>query len=169
MRKLLFLLFPFIFVSCASVSVSKNKLDRNGNYIDKSFTHTIIVEKSSSLSAFGVMSKEWEELFEDSLIYKAYGKGNSFMSKTEVKQFTCDAIKLLSNIKKKKFAAIVEEKDSINTTYWNQSSKIGTITTNSYTPLEKYDFSCYAIMFDNEELTPLLREVFGKIQIITVK
>ena len=163
MRKLLIVLMSFLFVSCVSVSNSKLK---GGNYIDKSFTHTIIVTKTTPLVEFGITSEEWKTLFNDSLLYKAYGKGNAFMSKSEVKSFTCDAIRLTARNKQKHFIAIVEGQSGSSTLYLGQSYNIGNVTTHSYSPVEKYDFSCIAIMFDNEDLIPVLREAFGRIQII---
>ena len=163
MRKLLIVLMSFLFVSCVSVSNSKLK---GGNYIDKSFTHTITVEKTTPLVEFGITSEEWEEYFNDSLLYKAYGKGNAFMSKSEVKSFTLDAIRLTARNKQKHFIAIVEGQSGSSALYLGQSYNIGSVTTYSLSPVEKYDFSCLAIMFDSEDLIPVLREAFGRIQII---
>ena len=163
MRKFLIILMSLLFVSCVSVSNSNLK---GGNYIDKSFTHTITVEKTTPLVEFGITSEEWQEYFNNSLLYKAYGKGNGFMSASEVKSFTCDAIRLTARNKQKHFIAIVEGQSGSSTLYLGQSSKIRNITTHNYTPIEKYDFSCYAIMFDNEDLIPVLRENFGRIQVI---
>ena len=169
MRKLLILLLPLFLFGCASVTPSRDKLDYNGNYIDKSFTHTITVTKTDSLSSFGVTSKEWEELFNDSLIYKAYGKGNGYMSQSEVKQFTYDAIKITAKNSRIKFFAITEGQINSKTMFIGQSSTVGSITTHNYSPIEKYDFSCYAIMFDSEDLVPLLREAFGRVQIFSAE
>ena len=163
MRKLLIVLMSFLFVSCVSVSNSKLK---GGNYIDRSFTHTIIVTKTTPLVEFSITPEEWEKSFNDSLLYKAYGKGNAFMSKSEVKSFTLDAIRLTARNKQKHFIAIVEGQSGSNTLYLGQSYNIGSVTTHSLSPVEKYDFSCIAIMFDSEELIPVLREVFGRIQIV---
>ena len=163
MKKVLFVLLPFLFVSCVSISNSKLK---GGNYIDKSFTHTIIVTKMTPLVEFGITTEEWETLFNDSLLYKAYGKGNAFMSKSEVKSFTLDAIRLTARNKQKHFIAIVEGQSGSSTLYLGQSYNIGSITTHSLSPVEKYDFSCLVIMFDSEDLIPVLREAFGRIQII---
>ena len=163
MKKLLIVLISFLFVSCVSVSNSKLK---GGNYIDRSFTHTIIVTKTTPLVEFGITTEEWEKFFNDSLLYKAYGKGNAFMSKSEVKSFTLDAIRLTARNKQKHFIAIVEGQSGSSTLYLGQSYNIGNVTTHSYSPLEKYDFSCLAIMFDSEELIPVLREAFGRIQIV---
>lgn len=163
MKKFLFVLLPFLFVSCVSVSNSKLK---GGNYIDKSFTHTITVVQTTPLVEFGITTEEWKEYFNDSLIYKAYGKGNAFMSKSEVKSFTCDAIKLTARNKQKRFIAIVEGQNGSSTLFFGQSHNIGSVTTHSFSSVEKYDFSCLAIMFDSEDLIPALREAFGRIQII---
>ena len=163
MKKVLFVLLPFLFVSCVSISNSKLK---GGNYIDKSFTHTIIVTKMTPLVEFGITTEEWETLFNDSLLYKAYGKGNAFMSKSEVKSFTLDAIRLTARNKQKHFIAIVEGQSGSSTLYLGQSYNIGSITTHSLSPVEKYDFSCLVIMFDSEDLIPVLREAFGRIQIV---
>jgi hypothetical protein len=152
-----------LFVSCVSVSNSKLK---GSNYIDKSFTHTITVEKTTPLVEFGITSEEWQEYFNDSLLYKAYGKGNAFMSKSEVKSFTLDAIRLTARNKQKHFIAIVEGQSGSSTLYMGQSYNIGSVTTHSLSPVEKYDFSCIAIMFDSEDLIPVLREAFRRIQII---
>ena len=163
MRKLLIVLMSFLFVSCVSISNSKLK---GGNYIDRSFTHTIIVTKTTPLVEFGITPEEWEEYFNDSLLYKAYGKGNGYMSASEVKSFTLDAIRLTARNKQKHFIAIVEGQSGSSTLYLGQSYNIGSVTTHSLSPVEKYDFSCLAIMFDNEELIPGLREAFGRIQIV---
>lgn len=153
----------FLFVSCVSISNSKLK---GGNYIDRSFTHTIIVTKTTPLLEFGITSEEWKEYFNDSLLYKAYGKGNAFMSKSEVKSFTCDAIRITAKNKGLKYAALIEGQSNTQTSFIGQSSNIGSITIHNYSPLEKYDYSCIVVMFDNEELIPGLREAFGRIQII---
>jgi hypothetical protein len=163
MRKLLIVLMSFLFVSCVSISNSKLK---GGNYIDRSFSHTIIVTKTTPLVEFGITTEEWEKSFNDSLLYKAYGKGNAFMSESEVKNFTLDAIRLTARNKQKHFIAIVEGQSGSNTLYLGQSYNIGSVTTHSLSPVEKYDFSCLAIMFDNEDLIPGLREAFGRIQIV---
>lgn len=169
MKKFLILLFPVLFFSCATVKTSKDRLNRNGNYIDKSFTHSITVEKTSPLAEFGITSEEWQSYFNDSLLYKAYGKGNGYMSKADVKNFTCDAVKITTKNRRKKYAAIIGEQNSVNKSFMSQSTSNGFITTQNYTPIEKHDFSCYAVMFDNEDLIPLLREAFGAIQVITVQ
>ena len=163
MKKFLFVLLPFLFISCVSVSNSKLK---GGNYIDKSFTHTITVVQTTPLVEFGITTEEWEKSFNDSLLYKAYGKGNGYMSKNEVKSFTLDAIRLTARNKQKHFIAIVEGQSGSSTSFLGQSYNIGSVTTHSLSPVEKYDFSCIAIMFDNEDSIPGLREAFGRIQII---
>lgn len=163
MKKVLILVLCVFLVGC--VSTSRSKLDYKGNYIDKSFTHTITVERATPLSEFGLTPEEWKTNFYDALLYKAYGKGNGFMTREEVKQFTCDAVKITTNNRHKKYAAIVEGQSGIQTSFLGQSSK----TVSIYSPIEKYDFSCYAVMFDNEALIPSLREAFGRIQIITVE
>ena len=163
MKKFLIVLLSFLFVSC--VTISEDKL-KGGNYIDKSFTHTITVTKTTPLVEFGITTEEWKEYFNDSLIYKAYGKGNGYMTASEVKQFTCDAIRLTARNKQKHFIAIVEGQSGSSTSFIGQSYNIGSITTHNFSSVEKYDFYCLAIMFDSEDLIPALREAFGRIQII---
>ena len=73
-----------LFLSCASVSVSRDKL-RDGNYIDNSLTHSIAVVRTYPLQEFGITPEEWKTHFDNSLLYRASGSGNGFMSKSEVK------------------------------------------------------------------------------------
>ncbi len=157
MKKCLFLLLSIFFVSCTSVKASRDKLDYNANYIDKSFTHTITVIRSDSLSEFGITSEEWKNYFDNSIIYKASGAGNGFMSKTDVKKYTYDAIKISIKNRRRKYGAIINEQD--DTSYSSYNSSL----------IENHDYSCSVVMFDNEDLIPILREAFGKIQVITVQ
>lgn len=166
MKKVFLLFLPFLFISCVSVSNSKLK---GGNYIDRSFTHTITITKTTPLTEFGITQEEWDNYFKNCLIYKAYGKGNAFMSKSEVKSFTCDAIRITAKNKGLKYAALIEGQSNIQTSFIGQSSNIGSMTIHNYSPVEKYDYSCCVVMFDREDLTPLLREAFGRIQIITAR
>ena len=153
MKKLLFLFIPFLFISCTSVKVSRDKL-RDGNYIDRSFTHSIEVIRVYPMAEFGITPEEWKTYFDNSLIYRASGSGNGFMSQSEVKQFTLEAIKLTTKNRHKKYSAIVEGHSG------------STISAYNYSITEKYDYSCNAIMFDNEDLIPILRETFGRLQIL---
>ena len=152
-KRFLFLFLPFLFLSCASVSVSRDKL-RDGNYIDNSFTHSIAVVRTYPLQEFGITPEEWKTHFDNSLLYRASGSGNAFMSKEEVKGFTFDAVRITTKNRHRKYSAIVEGKNGT------------TLYADKYSLTEKYDFSCYAIMFDNEDLIPVLRETFGRLQIL---
>lgn len=153
MKRFLFLFLPFLFLSCASVSVSRDKL-RDGNYIDRSFTHTIEVVRVYPMAEFGITPEEWRTYFDNSLIYRASGSGNGFMSKEDVKGFTFDAVRITTKNRHRKYSAIVEGKNGT------------TLYADKYSLTEKYNFSCYAIMFDNEDLIPVLRETFGRLQIL---
>lgn len=153
MKRFLFLFLPFLFLSCASVSVSRDKL-RDGNYIDNSLTHSIAVVRTYPLQEFGITPEEWKTHFDNSLLYRASGSGNGFMTQSEVKQFTLEAIKLTTKNRHRKYSAIVEGRSG------------STISVYNYSLSEKYDYSCSAIMFDNEDLIPVLRETFGRLQIL---
>ena len=153
MKRFLFLFLPFLFFSCASVSVSRDKL-RDGNYIDNSLTHSIAVVRTYPLQEFGITPEEWKTHFDNSLLYRASGSGNGFMTQSEVKQFTLEAIKLTTKNRHRKYSAIVESKSG------------STISVYNYSLSEKYDYSCNAIMFDNEDLIAILRETFGRLQIL---
>ncbi len=156
MKRVLLLLLPFLLISCASVSVSRDKL-RDGNYIDNSLTHSIAVVRTYPLQEFGITPEEWKTYFDNSLLYRASGSGNAFMSKEDVKGFTFDAVRITTKNRHRKYSAIVEGKNGT------------TLYADKYSLTEKYDFSCYAIMFDNEDLIPALREMFGRIQVLQVK
>lgn len=106
------------------------------------------------LQEFGITPEEWKTYFDNSLIYRASGSGNGFMTKEDVKGFTFDAVRITTKNRHRKYSAIVEGKNGT------------TLYADKYSLTEKYNFSCYAIMFDNEDLIPVLRETFGRLQIL---
>jgi hypothetical protein len=106
------------------------------------------------LQEFGITPEEWKTHFDNSLLYRASGSGNGFMSKEDVKGFTFDAVRITTKNRHRKYSAIVEGKNGT------------TLYADKYSLTEKYNFSCYAIMFDNEDLIPILRETFGRLQIL---
>ena len=167
MKKIIIILLSVLFASC--VTVSKENLKLNGSYIDESFTHKITVKKSTPLAEFGINQEEWETLFSNSLLYKAHGEGNAFMALDDVKQYTCEAIKLTTRRQRMNYAALIEPTANSKTGISGFTTFQNNIATSHYSQTNKYSFDSYVIMFENEDLLPLLRETFGRIQVLKTR
>lgn len=178
--KKLFLTFVIIasilLTSC--ISASDSYLQSNGNYLDEGYTHTISVKKLNILNEFGITQQEWNSCFKGLPIYRAYSAGNAYASRAEVEQRAYDAIKIVAKNRKAQYAALIGKNTNIqksissyttyvNSQFYGNDGYRATISTpqKRYYDVEKYCFDCYVIFFDSADKIPIIRDVFGNINV----
>ncbi len=148
----------FCLVSC--ISVDDSHLQANGDYVSESGPfggqHKFLVQKTSSLTAFGITKKDWQEKYGEAEIYKAFSwLGGSLHTKEEVKQKALDAIKVVANNRNNKYYAILNQD--------KEADSQGNLTLGgSFT---EYTFQCDVVFFDDESVVNLLRKDFGNINV----
>ena len=157
-------LFP-VFASCllclvSCISVDDSHLQANGDYVSESGPfggqHKFLVQKTSSLTAFGITKNDWQEKYGDAEIYKAFSwLGGSLHTKEDVKQRALDAIKVVAKNRNNKYYALLNQD--------KEADSQGNLTLGG--TFTEYTFHCDVVFFDDESVVNLLREEFGNINV----
>lgn len=167
----LLLLICCSFISCISADVSN--LKPNGDYEDKGDGDYVSLKKVDSLSEFGITYDEWNEVIGDTLLYKAYCKGIN-VSESRINQWACDALNIVGKNLNKTYGAIVKKNCKydileISNIGANISYRLGGSDKEAYIYYPIWYFNCYVLYFDDINMVPIIREVFGTANVYTIK
>ena len=134
---------------------------------------SLSVKKVDSLSEFGITYDEWTEYFKDSILYKVHSQGDDLTSEEKVIQRAYDAINIVGINQQKQYVALFYQKSECKVIKKGNLST-ALILSGGQTPKESYIyekywiFDSYALLFDDLNLVPVLRNVFGTINVYTL-